>query len=62
MHSENDEATRTRALALWVDTTMTRHATLAQRAMRMRHALYLTACGVVLAMGGLMGTMLGPVI
>lgn len=62
MHTETDNETRTRTLAVWVDPTMTRHAVVAQRAMRVRHALYLVACGTALAMGSIAGHLLGPII
>lgn len=62
MHTETDQATITRTLAVWVDPTMTRRATVAQRAVRVRHALYLMACGTALAMGSIAGHLFGPII
>ena len=62
MHTESDTATRTATLAVWVDPTMTRRATLAQRAMRMRAALAPVGMGLVLGMGLVMGRLIGPVI
>lgn len=62
MHTEDDNETRTRTLAVWVDPTMTRHASVAQRAMRVRHALYLMACGTTLAFGSIMGHLFGPAV
>ena len=62
MHTESDNATRTAALAVWMDPTMTRRATLAQRAMRMRTALAPVAMGLALGMGLVMGRLFGPAI
>lgn len=60
MHAETDNETRTRALAVWIDATMMRRPTLSQWAARMRHALYLMACGTTLALGHAIGMVFAP--
>lgn len=61
MHSENDEATRTRTLAVWmVDTNDTAPSLLTR--VRSSRAMYLALCGVMLAIGNTIGQWVAPII
>lgn len=63
MHTINDESTRTAALAVWVDPSMSRRATVAQRVTRAaRRTAWYGVCALALVGGYAAGTLIQPLI